>query len=126
MAVVADTRPRATVSVVLVEGVAPSAARPIDSGDSRITQSEIGNIPASTPTAMSTYVVRQPVVRMSQVNSGTSRLIPVIDALPSSESAVPRRALNHRATTPEAITGPVTARPSGRSTPYTRAKSQTF
>ena len=58
------------------------------------------------------------------MTSGTSRLIPVIDALPSNESAVPRRALNQRATTPEAITGPVTASPRGRSTPYTTAKSQ--
>ena len=43
--------------------------------------------------------------------------MPVIDALPSTESAVPRRLLNHRATTPEAITGPVPARPRGTSTP---------
>ena len=54
MAVMADTRSRATASVAFAEGVAPSAARPIDSGDSRITQSEIGSIPTSTPTAMST------------------------------------------------------------------------
>ena len=43
--------------------------------------------------------------------------MPVIEALPSTESAVPRRLLNHRATTPEAITGPVPASPSGTSTP---------
>ena len=72
------------------------------------------------------YVVRQPVVRMSHVTAGTSRLMPVIDALPSTESAVPRRRLNHRATTPEAITGPVPASPRGTSTPYTAANSQTF
>ena len=54
MAVMADTRSRATASVAFAEGVAPSAERPIDSGDSRITQSEIGSIPTSTPTAMST------------------------------------------------------------------------
>ena len=72
---------------------------------------------ARTMIAMTTYVVRQPVVRTSHVTAGTSRLIPVIDALPSTESAVPRRRLNQRATTPEAITGPVPARPSGTSTP---------
>ncbi len=66
---------------------------------------------------MNTYVMRQPLVRMSQVTAGTSRLMPVIEALPSTESAVPRRLLNHRATTPEAITGPVPASPSGTSTP---------
>jgi hypothetical protein len=38
---------------------------------------------------MSTWVARHPVVRTSQVTAGTSRLIPVIDALPSTESAVP-------------------------------------
>ena len=63
---------------------------------------------------------------MSQVTAGTSRLIPVIDALPSTESAVPRRLVNHRATTPEAITGPVPASPRGTSTPYTAANSQTL
>src|SRR5260370_18429676 len=76
--------------------------------------------------AMPTYVVRQPVVSKSQVTAGTSRLIPVIEALPSTESAVPRRLLNQRATTPEAITGPVPARPRGTSTPYTAVNSQKF
>jgi hypothetical protein len=66
---------------------------------------------------ITTYVMRQPRVMMSQVMAGTRRLMPVIDALPSTESAVPRRLLNHRATTPEAITGPVPARPMGTSTP---------
>ena len=54
---------------------------------------------------------------MSQVTAGTSRLMPVIDALPSTDSAVPRRLLNQRATMPEATTGPVPASPSGTSTP---------
>ena len=66
---------------------------------------------------MTTYVNRHPLVMISQVTAGTSRLMPVIEALPSTESAVPRRLLNQRATTPEAITGPVPARPSGTSTP---------
>ena len=90
---------------------------PICSGDSRITHSATGRMATRTSPAIATYVNRQPFVRMSQVTSGTKRLMPVIDALPSSESAVPRRLLNQRATTPEAITGPVTASPSGRITP---------
>src|SRR5215831_18205082 len=70
--------------------------------------------------------MRQPVLRMSHVTAGTIRLMPVIDALPSTDSAVPRRLLNQRATTPEAITGPVPASPSGTSTPYTAANSHTL
>ena len=69
------------------------------------------------PAAITTYVMRQPVLMMSHVTAGTSRLMPVIDALPSTDSAVPRRLLNQRATMPAAITGPVPARPSGTSTP---------
>jgi hypothetical protein len=85
---------------------APSTINPTDSGESRTTHRQRGSMSARAPTAMSTWVVRHPVVRMSQVTAGTSRLIPVIDALPSTES-----------TTPEAITGPVPASPSGTSTP---------
>ena len=60
---------------------------------------------------------------MSQVTSGTSKLIPVIDALPSSERAVPRRRLNQRATTPEAITGPVAASVAAAVLAYERGAS---
>src|SRR2546425_1320120 len=105
---------------------APSGKSPTDSGESRTTHRQRGSASARIPAAIRTYVVRHPVVRMSQVTAGTSRLIPVIDALPSTESAVPRRLLNHPATTPEAITGPVPASPNGTSTPETTADSQTL
>ena len=95
----------------------PSGVNPTDSGESRSTSRQIGRISTRTAPAMTTYVNRHPLVRISQVTAGTSRLMPVIDALPSTESAVPRRLLNQRATTPEAITGPVPASPSGTSTP---------
>ena len=67
--------------------------------------------------AINWFVNRNPLVSISLVTGGTSRLMRVIYALPSTESAVPRRLLNQRATTPEAITGPVPASPSGTSTP---------
>ena len=95
----------------------PSGVSPTDSGESRSTSRQSGRTSTRTAAAMYTYVIRHPPVRISQVTAGTSRLMPVIDALPSTESAVPRRLLNHRATTPEAITGPVPASPSGTSTP---------
>src|SRR6185436_11480779 len=104
----------------------PSGVSPTDSGESRTTHRQRGITRSTTAPAMTTYVIRQPPVMMSQVTAGTSRLMPVIEALPSTESAVPRRLLNHRATTPEAMTGPVPASPSGTSTPYTRANSQTL
>ena len=91
--------------------------RPTDSGESRSTQRQSGSETSRISPAITTYVVRQPWLSTSQVTAGTSRLMPVIDALPSTESAVPRRRLNQRATTPEAITGPVPARPSGTRTP---------
>src|SRR6266566_2890046 len=75
---------------------APSAVSPIDSGESRTTSRQSGSTRSRTPAAMTTYVRRQPVVRISHVTAGTSRLIPVIDALPSTDSAVPRRLLNQR------------------------------
>src|SRR5438552_15271906 len=99
----------------------PSGNSPTDSGESRGTQRQSGSSTTSIAPAIRTYVIRDPLVRMSHVTAGTSRLIPVIDALPSTESAVPRRLLNHRASTPEAITGPVPARSCGTSTPYAGA-----
>ena len=41
------------VAVAPGSGAAPSAPRPIDSGDSRTTQSEIGSMVASTPMPIS-------------------------------------------------------------------------
>jgi len=75
MAVMADTRSRPTASVAFAEGVAPSAARPSISGDSRITQSEIGSIPTEHADGDEHVGRPQPVVRISHVTSGTSRLI---------------------------------------------------
>src|SRR4029453_11126641 len=95
----------------------PAGRRPPDSGESRTPHRHRGSASARIPPAIRTYVVRQPVVRMSQVTAGTNKLMPVIEALPSTDSAVPRRLLNQRATTPEAITGPVPASPRGTSTP---------
>ena len=115
--VVALTRSRDAAAALCASSGAPSGVSPICSGVSRITQSATGRIATSTSPAMAMYATRQPFVRISHVTNGTSRLIPVIDALPSNESAVPRRLLNQRATTPEAITGPVTASPSGRIRP---------
>ena len=110
------TRSRATARPLALAG-APSGRRPIDSGESRTTNTQSGSTRSRTPAAITTYVMRQPVLMMSHVTAGTSRLMPVIDALPRTDSAVPRRLLNQRATMPEAITGPVPARPSGTSTP---------
>jgi len=54
---------------------------------------------------------------MSHATTGTSRLMPVIAALPSKDTAVPRRRTNQRVTTALATTGPVQASPSEASTP---------
>ena len=43
--------------------------------------------------------------------------MPVIEALPSSDTAIPRRRLNQRDTTALATTGPVAASPTDASTP---------
>src|SRR5262249_44748977 len=112
----AVTRSAEAAGALALRG-SPSAVSPIDSGESRSTKRQSGSTMATINPEMATYVIRQPTLRMSQVTSGTSRLIPVIDALPSTESAVPRRLLNQRATTPDAITGPVPASPMGTSTP---------
>src|ERR1051326_8044172 len=117
IASIAPTRFVAPAIVAAGSGAPPSTPRPIDSGESRITQSESGSMTTSTPAPISMYVWRQPVARMSHVTSGTSRLIPVIDALATTESAVPRRLLNQRATVPDATTGPVSASPNESSTP---------
>src|SRR5262249_19745044 len=53
---------------------APSAPRPIDSGESRTTRRQRGSINTSTSPAITMYVVRQPVVRISHVTAGTSTL----------------------------------------------------
>src|SRR5215470_16788509 len=82
MAVLTGVRVAATAAALDV-GVSPSGARPIDSGDSRITMRP-----------------------MSHATTGTSRLMPVMAALPRTETAVPRRLTNHRLTTAFATTGP--------------------
>src|SRR5262249_36026612 len=58
---------------------------------------------------------------MSQATTGTSRLIPVMAALPRMEMAKPRRRMNHRLTTALATTGPTADSPSEASQPYTSA-----
>jgi hypothetical protein len=74
-------------------------------------------MPRSTAAPSTTYDVRQPKVMISHATTGTSRLMPVMAALPSTETAVPRRRTNQRVTTTFATTGPVHASPSAASTP---------
>src|SRR5882724_12509185 len=64
------------------------------------------------------------MVMMSQATTGTRRLMPVMAALPSRETAVPRRRTNQRLTTALATTGPTAARPREARTPYTSASCQ--
>src|SRR2546427_7130645 len=67
---------------------APAAVSPIDSGESRTTHRHNGKTRARKPPPIITHLRRHPDVRMSQVTNGTSKLLAVIDALPSTESAL--------------------------------------
>jgi len=116
---------RVTVSGGAVSArTAPSGSSPSDSGESRMTSMQSGSRQASTKAPMVMYAVRQPKAWMSHATVGTMRLIPAMAALPSTETAVPRRATNQRDTTALATTGPVAASPTAASTPYTAASSQ--
>ena len=52
--------------------------------------------------------------------------MPLMLALPRTDTAVPRFLWNHRETTAFATTGPVAARPSDAIAPYTSASCQRF
>ena len=80
----------------------------------------------STKRPTATYAMRQPTVTIIHAMTGTRRLIPVMLALPSNDTAVPRFLLNQRETTALATTGPVAASPSDASAPYTMASCQRF
>jgi hypothetical protein len=70
------------------------------------------------------YAARQPQVRISHIVTGTSTLMPAIDAAPSSDRAVARRRVNHRDTTAEPTTWPVVESPRATRTPYVIASCQ--
>src|SRR5262245_55928859 len=70
--------------------------------------------------------MRQPTTEIIHATIGTRRLMPVMLALPSSDTAVPRRLLNQREITVLATTGPVAASPREARPPYTIASCQRF
>lgn len=107
----AATSPTTTV------GAVPSGWSPTASGDSRTTQSTSGITSAKTASPKTPYVARRPTVRISHIATGTSRLIPAMEAPPRAESAVARRRVNQREITAEPATCPVAASPAAAPTP---------
>jgi len=113
-------RSPAALGAAAAAGTVPSGPSPIASGESRTTHTASGIITTNSASAITPKVSRHPSVRISHMATGTSMLIPAMEAPPSSPSAVARRRVNQRETTAEATTGPVAARPSAISTPQVR------
>ncbi len=100
-------------------GGSPSGVSPIASGVSRTSQRPAGRS-APRGDAEQTYVFRQPMVRTHHIVDRHQRVMPAIEAEPSSESAVGRRRVNQPRCTAAPTTGPVAASPIEATTPLKR------
>jgi hypothetical protein len=95
----------------------PSGVRPMSSGESRTTHSDSGSSTTSMTAPAMKCVCRHPKFSTIHIATGTSRLMPAIDAAPRSDSAVAARRVNQRAMTADATTCPHAASPNPKRTP---------